>query len=72
MVSGNAWLHYDQVLDRAYCHTCVQAVKQGKVRRFYSSPSESTFLCNGYSNWKDASGEKHRGFKTHAQSQVRS
>jgi len=64
------WLHYDQSLDKAYCHTCIQAVKQGKVKRFYSSPSETTFLSTGYSNWKDASGEKHGGFKTHEQSQV--
>ena len=25
------WLHYDQSLDKAYCRTCIQAVKQGKV-----------------------------------------
>ena len=38
--------------------------------RFYSSPSETTFLSTGYSNWKDASGEKHGGSRTHEQSQV--
>jgi len=64
------WIHYDQTIDKAYCYTCVLAVKQGKIKRFNASPSEVTFLCTGYCNWKDASGDKHGGFKTHEQSKV--
>ena len=64
------WIHYDQALDKAFCHTCVLAVKQGKIKRFNASPSEVTFLITGYCNWKDASGDKHGGFKTHELSQV--
>ena len=65
-----SWLHYDQVLDKAYCHTCIEGVKQGKVKRFRNSPGDNVFLTTGYTNWKDASGEKHGGFNIHERSQV--
>lgn len=57
------WIHYDQVLHKAFCYTCVLAMKQGKIKRFNANPSEVTFLSIGYCNWKDTSGDKHGGFK---------
>ena len=34
-----AWLHYDEANDRAYCHTCVAAFKQKKMRSFNADPA---------------------------------
>jgi len=64
------WIHYDQVNDRAFCYTCVLAMKQGKMKRFNASPSKVTFISTGYCNWKDASGDKHGRFKLHEKSKV--
>ena len=44
----------NRLIAKAYCHTCIQTVKQGKVKKFHSSLSKTTCLSTGYSNWKDA------------------
>ena len=68
------WLHYDQGEDRAFCYYCVQALKQGSIRMSSSltTKAEDAFVTRGYTNWKDASGEKRGGFPTHERSQVSS
>ena len=45
------WLHYDEANDVAYCHLCVSALKQKKMKQCNAKPS---FLSTGFSNWKDA------------------
>ncbi len=62
------WLHYDQVEDRMFCYTCVQACKQGGVT--IVGKKKDTFLTLGYTNWKDAAGEKSGGFPTHERTEV--
>ena len=48
------WLHYSAPLDVAFCHTCVTAIKTGKMKVSGNVP-DSTFLSGGFSNWKDGS-----------------
>ena len=47
------WLHYDGTRDLAFCHTCIQAVKTGKMK-VTGNVKDSAFLYGGFSNWKDA------------------
>ena len=63
-----SWLHYDQVNDRMFCHVCVTAVKQGSTSLV--GKKKDSFISVGYTNWKDAAGEKHGGFPTHERSEV--
>ena len=63
------WLHYDQVNDKAFCFTCLKASKIGNLK-VCASKGDDTFLSRGYTNWKDASGDKCGGFSTHEHSQV--
>ena len=62
------WLHYDKMEDKMFFHTCCQALKQGSTMRF--ERKKDIFLTVGYTNWKDASGEKKGGFPTHERSEV--
>ena len=48
--------HYDKSHDLAFCHTCVVAMKTGKMKSVGNV--DSVFVFRGYSNWKDASGER--------------
>ena len=41
----------DEANDLAYCHVCVSALKQKKMKESNAEPS---FISSGYSNWKDA------------------
>ena len=68
------WLHYDQSEDKSFCFYCVQALKQGSITMCsgLSAKAEEAFTARGYTNWKDASGEKRGGFPTHERSQVAS
>ena len=50
------WLHYDQAEDKVFCHTCCQAIKQGNM--MLVEKKKDTFLTIGFTNWKDAAGEK--------------
>lgn len=61
-----AWLHYDESSDRAFCHTCICAYKQGHMTTT-SDNIEPTFISTGYNNWRDAF-TKARGFAKHEQS----
>lgn len=58
-----AWLHYDEARDLAFCHTCIQAVKTGKMK-VSGNAKDSSFLYGGFSNWKDAT----LGFCNHEKS----
>ena len=53
------WLHYDQSKDMAFCHTCIMAKKIMSL-----GTGDLAFVSRGYSNWKDAMGEKG-AFSTH-------
>ena len=59
------WLHYDQSRDMAFCHTCMMAVKSKKITSL--GTGDLAFVSRGYSNWKDATGEKG-AFNTHQKS----
>lgn len=50
-----------------FCHTCIQAFQQGNASLV---SKKDTFLSFGYTNWKDATGEKSGGFPTHERSEV--
>ena len=54
------WLHYYQADDRMFCHTCCLAVKQGMTIHGVDK-KQDTFITVGYTNWKDAAGEKKGG-----------
>ena len=51
--------------DVAPCHTCVTAVKSGKIRSL--GTGNLAFVSRGYCNWKDATGVKG-AFNTHQSS----
>ena len=59
------WLHYDIERDLAFCHTCVEAVKTGKVKSL--GTGDLAFVSRGFCNWKDATGNKG-AFNTHEKS----
>ena len=59
------WLHYDVERDLAFCHTCVEAVKTGKIKSL--GTGDLAFVSRGYCNWKDATGNKG-AFNTHEKS----
>ena len=44
------WLHYDETVDAAYCHTCRKADEQGKLKTKYK---DLAFISSGFTNWKD-------------------
>lgn len=58
------WIHYNEGLDAAFCHTCAVAEKEGKLR---SSNKGMAFLRKGYCNWKDAT----ESFRKHESSKCR-
>ena len=43
------WLHYDIERDLAFCHTCVEAVKTGKVKSL--GTGDLAFVSRGFCNW---------------------
>ena len=52
------WLHYDESADVAFCHVCVKAEEEGKLK---ANSKDSAFIHRGFSNWKDAT----EGFRRH-------
>ena len=65
------WIHYDEVNDVAFCHTCVAAARSRKLKNV-SSNGDLTFIHRCYANWKDASGKtgafcKHESSSLHKQ-----
>ena len=46
------WLHYNIDRDAAFCHICMQADNEGKF--LSSSKRESSFITDGFTNWKEA------------------
>ena len=58
------WLHYDSSKDLCFCHTCVSALKTGKMK-LSGNAKDSAFLSKAkFSNWKDATV----GFANHKKS----
>ena len=49
------WLHYDMALDKAFCHTCIKAIKLGTIS---ATKYEEAFTKTGFENWKKEL-EKH-------------
>ena len=45
------WLHYNESDDLVFCHTCMKANAEGKLKCRALEPS---FVTRGFSNWKDA------------------
>ena len=59
---------YDQVNDKAFCFTCLEALGNLKI---CAIKGDEVFLSRGYTgNWKDASGDKRVGFSAHKRFQV--
>ena len=44
-------MHYDEANDLAFCHTCMKAHAEGKLKCKTLEPS---LISRGFSNWKDA------------------
>lgn len=59
------WLHYDEKLDAAFCHICMQA-KESKI---LNTPwKDDTFVTKGFRKWKKAlyiEKNKHGTFEKH-------
>ena len=51
------------------CHTGCQAIKQGNTKPL-AEKKKDTLLTVGFTNWKDAAGEKKGAFPTHERSEV--
>ena len=45
------WLHYSEESDKIFCFHCIKAFQQKKL---VNSKLESTFISEGFSNWKKA------------------
>ena len=52
----------------AFCFTCVKASKLENVK-ICASRRDNAFLSRGFSNWKDACGDKTGRFPVHKRSQ---
>ena len=52
-----------------FCYLCVTVLKTGKMKP--DSNIDEAFVVQGYSNWKDVSGEKG-GFASHEYSSLSS
>jgi len=52
------WLEYSVMLDAAFCFPC---------RKYLSRNSDTSFVHNGFRDWKHAT-EKNKGFSRHAES----
>ena len=65
--ANRTWLHYDETNDLAFCHVCLVAYKDGKLK---SNTIDKAFIVNGYSNWNDASVSfrKHESSNCHRES----
>ena len=60
------WLRYDELNDRAFCHTRIVTYNKGHMSTAIDT-IEPTFISTGYTNWTDALVKK-RGFAAHEQS----
>ncbi len=58
------WLHYVEEQDKVLCHTCARAFH---LKQISSTKIETSFIKDGYSNWKDAT-TKSSGFTKHQNS----
>ena len=61
------WMHYDESQDRAFCHLCMLAYRDRKLRNLNL---DKAYILNGYSNGKEAcvSFRKHEASKCHQES----
>ena len=62
------WLHYDAHIDKAFCFTCMNAIRKNMIS---STKSEDAFTATGFSNWKKAL-QKNQGFAKHENSDCHS
>ena len=62
------WIHYDQANDKPFCFVCIKASQVGNFK-VCASKGEDVFVTRGYTNWKDASGDKQGWFVNHERSQ---
>ena len=60
-----SWLHYLPSSDSIICHTCATANLKGLLH--LDTRSESSFLSDGFRNWKNALC-KNKGFRKHERS----
>lgn len=60
------WLHYVSSQDVAFCHTCVTAIKSGKLK-VSGNVKDCSFIYGGFYNWKDATRlfNGHESSNTH-------
>ena len=56
------WIHYDEARDLAFCFICVKGARSKTLKT--ARTADASFISRGYSNWKDATGEKG-GFCRH-------
>ena len=65
------WLHYDDVLDAAFCFICMKAYNEGTIS---GSLFEKTFISTGFKNWKKATTKfnDHETSKCHKEAYERS
>ena len=61
------WLHYSVADDKAYCHTCITAMKLNRVTGV--TQMSPAFISHGYNDWQHAT-EKKRGFRQHESSEL--
>ena len=65
------WIMYNETDDKAFCFVYIAAIQQGRVRNcMLTSKTSDAFLTRGFTNRKDATGEKHGGFLLHERSHV--
>ena len=68
--SGHGLLTTKRMIKR-FAFVCIKAVQQERVRNYaLISKTSDAFLTRGFTNWKDATGEKHGGFPLHERSHV--
>ena len=65
------WITYNETEDKAFRFVCIKVVQQERVRNcVLTSKTSDAFLTQGFTNWKDANGEKQGGFPLHECSHV--
>lgn len=60
------WLHYEENLDKVFCHVCIKAYNENKLS---SQLKEKAFICDGFNNWKKATNRfrEHQSCNSHSE-----